>query len=45
MFILTYIAIFVIIVLAAIVYYFNGTNYNPKFYYAPVTHHTQLEFI
>ena len=45
MFILTYIAIFVIIVLAAIVYYFNVTNYKPKFYYAPVTHHTQLEFI
>lgn len=45
MFIMFFIAIFVITILAYIVFYFNDQNYVPKFHYEPITHHTHLEFI
>lgn len=45
MFILFFIAIFVITVMAYIVFYFNDQRYTPKFYYEPITHHSLLEFI
>jgi len=44
-FLLTFVAVFVIIVIGFIIYYFNIRNYNPKFYFEAVTHNTQLEFI
>lgn len=45
MFMLVFIAFFVITIMGFIVYYFNSDSYVPKYYYEPITHHTQLEFI
>jgi cytochrome c oxidase subunit 2 len=44
-FILSFIAVFVIVIIGLTVYYFNMTRYNPKFAYDAITHNTELEFI
>ena len=45
MFLLIFIAVFVINIIGLTIYSFNANKYNPKFAYTPITHNTQLEFV
>jgi cytochrome c oxidase subunit 2 len=45
MFILVFVAVFVITVMYFIIVHFEHTEYTPKFSYEPLMHNTKLEFI